>query len=160
MSLDMNVEYYVCHTNWKGPISIATPSGHCFLPAFRWSELLQMSLAVSQSHRGTFSPAAVLFLFLPATWLSPDDDLDQVRQQLSDAWNDLHMAPPIQAEPLEYLLLSCQSDVRWEPDDQFGWVCDEEHSRRNPNGPAALSEQEFRRLSKFLKAIAGWRVGQ
>jgi len=150
---DHEVIYRVSHNDWPSEICVGKGGGHWLLPAFRWTELLQISRVVAETH-GERAGAHALLLLFPAMWLTKDEDLNEVRYQLLSAWNALSLLLRSQAKDLvERLVTACQSDVRWQRDEQHGWVNDGNNSCRNPNSPSRLSGEDSRNLLAFLMAI-------
>jgi hypothetical protein len=53
----------------------------------------------------------------------------------------------------EELVKNSLKDVKWRPDEQVGWVNDAPNGRRNPSGPAGLTNQEFAYLKELFDMI-------
>jgi hypothetical protein len=144
---DHQIVYRVCQKEGTSTICVGKSGGHWQLPAFRWAELLKISQAASPS-------VSALLLLLPSTWITYDDNVDEIRQQLIVAWDSLNLVPRSQVILLvEQLIASSQSDVRWRFQERFGSVNDGDNSRRNPDSPACLNTQEFSALMAFFNAM-------
>jgi len=145
---DHHVVYRLCRREWASSICVGHGGGHWQLPAFRWVELLQISQAAACS-------ASAMLLLLPSVWLTRDDDLDDIRQQLTEAWKDLNLVPRSRVALLvEELITSSQSDVRWRCQERLGWLNDGDNSRRNPDSTGCLNAQEFAALLAFFNAMS------
>jgi hypothetical protein len=149
---DHQILYQVRHDDWACAVCVGKSGGSWQLPALRWTELLKVSNAARQ--KDTHLEVLVLLLFFPAVWLTKEDNLDDVRRKLLDAWKRLNMMPQSQAAILvERLSDSCQGSVLWHRNEQLGWINDGDNSRRNPKSAVCLSNQEFHDLLAFMKAI-------
>lgn len=144
---DQQVIYRVCQKEWASTICVGKGGGHWQLPAFRWAELLEISkIAVRW--------ASAMLLLLPSVWFTRDDNVDEIRRQLIEAWENLNLVPRSQVTLLvEQLITSSQSDVRWRHQERLGWVNDGDNSRRNPDSPERLNAQEFTALLAFFNAM-------
>jgi hypothetical protein len=79
---DYQVFYYACPQKAGPPICLGKGGGHWQLPAFRWTEIVDISQAAVES-------ASAMLLPLPSTWLTNDDNMDDVRLRLTDALEKL-----------------------------------------------------------------------
>jgi hypothetical protein len=145
---DHQVVYRVYPKVAASPICVGKGGGHWQLPAFRWAELLEINQAAVWS-------ASATLLLLPSVWITPDDNVDEIRPQLIAAWESLNLVPRSQVMLLvEQLITSSQGDVRWRRQERLGWVNDGDNSTRNPDSPGCLNAQEFSALLAFFNAIS------
>jgi hypothetical protein len=146
--------YRVEHPSWKQGIDLGRGIAHWFLPAFRWTELIDFSRDVSTNPTCGVTPEEALLLLLPTAWLSPSDNADDVRQRLSDACGRVNLGPQARTQAVVQSLASAmQSQVRWQRHERYGWINDEEHSRRNAEASHRLTDQEFDALLSVFKAL-------
>jgi hypothetical protein len=152
---DHQVLYRVCQKEWESSIRVGTGGGHWRLPAFRWVELLQIGQAASEGQQNQpLSSARAILLLFPSIWISDDDNLDALRQELQGAWKTLNLVPQSQIAALvEQLIASSQSDVRWQCHESIGWVNDGDNSTRNPASTERLKAEEFSHVRSFFDAI-------
>jgi hypothetical protein len=145
---DYEVLYSLCQNDWASSICLGKGGGHWQLPAFRWTELLELSQAAVRSQ-------TAMLLLLPSVWLTREDNVDEIRHHLIDSWDTLAEISPCQVSLLvEQLISASQSDLQWRHEDSLGWVNDGANSRRNPDSPASLSRQEFSALLAFFTAMS------
>lgn len=143
---DYELAYRICVPGFDASICVGKGSGHWLLPAFRWRELTQLSRAAGGDPR-------VLLLLLPATWIAPSDDRNEVRAALAQACQAVGATQDDRlSEAADALCGSITGDVWWRPHPSFGWVNDGQNSRRNPDGLARLTDEEFSAVRDFFSA--------
>lgn len=79
-------------------LSLAEESGHQRLPGLRWAELKQIQTCLAKNWHSDFDVQAVVPLLYPVIELITFDELDDVRQTLATAWQELHMLDSAQVE--------------------------------------------------------------
>jgi hypothetical protein len=157
---DNEVIYRISHGEWVSGIRVGKGGGHWMLPAFRWTELLQIARSIDETQAAGPAASQALLLLFPAAWLTGDDDLEEVRQHLHDAWIRLGLVPGVDTGLLvDQLIAASGSDVQWRRREGLGWVNDGENSYRNPDARAHLDDREFRDVLRFMEMIAEFRGG-
>lgn len=72
-------------------LSLAEESGHPRLPGLRWAELKQIQTCLAQNWHGDFDVRAVVPLLYPVVEWITFDELEDVRQTLAKAWQELRV---------------------------------------------------------------------
>jgi hypothetical protein len=145
---DHEVRYSVCREDNGSSICIGRGGGHWQLPAFRWTELIQIGLGADRS-------GSALLLLLPTVWITHKDNVREVRRHLTAELEMLNLVPRSQTAILaEQLITSSQSDVRWRAHERFGWINDGDNSTRNPESPASLNARQFSALVEFFNTMS------
>jgi len=125
---DFEVDYVVVPPLSGEHKIIGVYGGNHWLPALRWEELLL--LAAASRPMTAMSNARGVLLFYPPCF--PDESRrDEVRKVLHDAWSEVGF-------PVRHLdewidrTDQCTSAVPWKKDPDCGWICENDHSLRNP----------------------------
>lgn len=145
---DHQVVYRVRHEKSAASLCVGKGGGHWQLPAFRWPEVSQIGKLAVRS-------GSSILLLLPAVWITSNDNLADIRRELTAAWQDLNPLPRSQVTLLVENLISSssQSNVRWHHEEARGWINDGHNSTRNPNSPGRLNPAEFSTLLNFFSSI-------
>ncbi|SRR5579884_1276089 len=79
-------------------LSMAEESGHERLPGLRWTELKQIERCLSRHGQGEFDVKAMVPLLYPVVGWINFDELQDVRQTLATAWQELQVLDANQTE--------------------------------------------------------------
>ncbi|MFL5243019.1 MAG: hypothetical protein ACJ8FY_13005 [Gemmataceae bacterium] len=151
---DHVITYRVLNSERSIDICVGNTCGHDFLPGLRWEELVCLSRVASINSIRPFSWGEVMLLVLPSVWITKAQDLKDIKQKLRLALDGLQLGPRAQTSRMaDELVKNSLQDVNWRPDKQLGWVNDAPNSRRNSNGLARLTDQEFGDLKELLDLI-------
>jgi hypothetical protein len=151
---DHVITYRILNSDRSVNICVGNTGGHDFLPMFRWEELVCLSRVASLNSSCPFSGGQAMLLVLPSVWIPKDQGLKDIKKKLSLALDELHLGPGAQTSRMaDELVKNSVQDVTWKYDEQFGWVNDGTYSRRNVNGAARLTDQEFACLKELFDMI-------
>jgi hypothetical protein len=127
------VDYLLVNKSWEDTILLATDGGNFMKPGLRWEEALLINSKILGIENYYLFNKIILLLF-PSIYLNSDNDLNEVKHYLCNAWENLNFVKR------EYIELIVQSmidnnivDVKWSKDKKYGWINDNMFSYRNPN---------------------------
>lgn len=141
-----------CQTRFKlgdeqGSITVGYDSGHFSLPSLRWTELMQIANACSETKHRCLS---VLLLF-PGIYLNEAEDVDASRE-LETCFAKLRLFEHSNRSQLVRNVVANRSiSCSWRQDPQFGSLCDGIYAQRNPKSLLSnLRAEEFARIKRFF----------
>lgn len=151
------IYHYLCHPSFASPLLLGYDDPHSMLPILRWAEVAPLAQCARQYGHIDFDPRALYLLFYPLATLTPADDPDIVRGELTWAWTEFGLLSSDKVAELvdriTWLGETMTPDFRsvpieWRHDEALGWITNANHSYRNPgNGWTAAN---FARLNAFL----------
>jgi hypothetical protein len=120
---------------------IGVHGGNHSLPALRWEEVLFLGSAARPT--ATVSGARSLLLFYPACFPEAVQQ-NAVRAVLRQAWGEVGFPVQHLEEWIDRTTDRCPDHALWRRDATYGWICEDDHSLRNP-----------RLLGKYHRVVAG-----
>ena len=147
---DFGIAYYVHHPAWESPRLLSRYPSAFDWPPFRWEEAVMIAEAVQENAEDTTIRQAALPLLFPGVWLTPDDNLDQVRIRLRSAWAELRVVEPAHLDRMIAMMVEAQRKFeRWRCDPDLGWV----NSGRNYRNPTHSPPAFFEQVKEFFAAV-------
>lgn len=116
--------YYLENSITKEFVNLGTIGGHWILPMLRWNEIVSLSQNVKSDSSIRNYSNLIMLLMLPCIWLTKDEDFEEVKKVLAQAWINTGLANQQNAE-LITLKFSEAVDARR---DEFYWFLDSEHN--------------------------------
>jgi hypothetical protein len=148
---DFGIAYSICHPAWAAPLLLSRYNSAYDWPPFRWEEaLLIADAAQGEAGKSAISRAALPLIF-SGVWLTPGDDLSQVRSRLSLAWGQLHVTKPDYLAEMAARMVEAQGVLEpWQHDPDLGWI-NHGWNYRNPKySPVTL----FQRVQEFFGSLS------
>ena len=143
---DFEFDYVVVPPGATDHKIIGVHGGNHWLPALRWEEVLLLADAVAP--RTAVSRARGILLFYPAC-IPAESCKDEVKETLRLAWSEFGFSVEHLDEWIERTAQDT-GDSRWRHDPNHGWICESDHSLRNPK----WIERHHRWTSGMLSAVA------
>jgi hypothetical protein len=144
---DYGLAYYVHHPAWECPLLLCRMPSYCDWPPFRWVEVATLVDVVCEVTDNPLVKKAALPLLVPAVWLTPDDDSEEVISTVRAAWQKVHVIKSrLLAKAIS--LMAHEGQMRWTYRDRFGWVNDGESLRNPKHSPAPF----FKKVTSFFSA--------
>lgn len=143
---DFEIQYVVAGPSSDELIVFGVNGGNSRLPALRWEELLVLRDAVVS--KSPEAKAKALLLLFPSICLSSELKIDEVRQNVEQAWAKSGIAVEHVGELVGRLLddfLEGRSmypeahETVWHNHQIHGWINDSHHSYRNPKVESSAS---------------------
>lgn len=150
--------FYLNRVQWSEPLLLCRLSGSGDMPSLRWEE----ALLIAESAQNT----AAMPLLFPGVWLTPNDDREQVREHLFNAWKSLDAAKPADLNPwvstmMEHQLIEETVETltnrgtetveeRWFHDSRLGWV----NNSSSPRNPEFSPPEHFDKIKEFFSALS------
>jgi hypothetical protein len=130
--------------------NLGSIGGHWILPMLRWIEVLSLSQKVKLDSSSENYSNLVTLLMLPCVWLTKDEDFEEARKVLAEAWIDTGL---VTQENAELLALKCceaidarKEDFYWLLDNENNWVTNAHWSSRFSDE----SNQNAKSVTKLL----------
>lgn len=156
------IYHYLSHADVPEKVCLGYDSTNFMLPILRWPEVLHMIGGLHNYWQWVQPPIDEQYLvplLAPITWLTENDDAEDIRTRFREAWNALDILDSRHLDLLvERFLLPV--DVRWEQSETYGWVTNSEFSFRNPESavrqtPAAEFFAFFQGFLNMLERQTG-----
>jgi len=143
---DFEMDYVVVPPSSDEHKILGVHGGNHWLPALRWEEVLILANAIQPAT--TLSRARGVLLFYPAA-MPDESQRAEVRDALRQAWKESGFSIRHLEEWIER---TDQGGLpyHWKQDPTYGWICDHDHSLRNPH----WAGRHHRWTSGMLTAVA------
>lgn len=149
---DFGIAYYVSRSTWEVPLLLSRYPSAFDWPPLRWDEVVAIAQTVQDHTKDTRIRLAALPLLFSGTWLSSDDDLDEVRTRLRLAWVGLGVVNPAHLDGMVVKMIEAQGiHEPWRLDNDLGWV-NHGWNYRNPKHSGPML---FKHVKEFFTVISG-----
>jgi len=125
---------------------IGVHGGNSSLPALRWEEVLFLGNTARTT--ATVSRARAILLFAPACFPNASQQ-GEAKRVLRQAWSEVGFPVQHLDEWIDRTMGESWGDF-WKRDPTHGWICESDHSLRNPN----LLGKYHRVTAKMFPAVA------